>query len=187
MLDDWTRRERAVAEGIAYVVWRWRNPAAGTFDPISDRGHRGLVDAAVALLRLRSSVEKDRAVSKRGLAAEEDLLERCDHCGNEAVTVQLVTGRAACDDHAREVFPECFGPEDQGCAGDQDQGRLAMWPAEPPIPLYGHGGACDRIRQSIASAGARVGCIRGEHADALVRDLAAIERVVAELEGRAVS
>jgi hypothetical protein len=42
---------RATAEAMAFLAWRHRNPAAGTFRPTQDGGHREMVEACLEVLR----------------------------------------------------------------------------------------------------------------------------------------
>lgn len=51
MPDIETYRTTAAAEAIAYIAWRYRNPAAGTFRPSEDRGHREVLDGAKRFLQ----------------------------------------------------------------------------------------------------------------------------------------
>lgn len=57
-LRDHKRRERNTAQIIAFTAWRYSNPAAGTFNPVSDAGHRRMVDRAIEYLRDGACLDK---------------------------------------------------------------------------------------------------------------------------------
>ena len=91
------------AEIIGMLAWRARNPAAGTFQPTTDRGHRKLVEGAEAFI-----AQPDfRGALDRYLANLADLRSRAADPQRDAYTAaigQLYRFGLITEDQRREAL-----------------------------------------------------------------------------------